>query len=151
MRLSLRSVDPAAHSNFHGHMTFLELHKPGEPLLMPNPWDAGSAKLLTSLGFQALATTSSGFAATLGRLDGDTTRDEAIAHAQAIVQATRLPVNGDLENGYADDPEGVAQTVRDAIAAGLAGCSIEDWSGESIYELEHAAERVRAAAEAAQG
>jgi 2-methylisocitrate lyase-like PEP mutase family enzyme len=132
-------------------MTFLDLHKPGEPLLMPNPWDAGSAKLLASLGFKALATTSGGFAATLGRLDGDTTRDEAIAHAQAIVQATRLPVNGDLENGYADDPEGVAQTVRDAIAAGLAGCSIEDWSGESIYELEHAAERVRAGAEAAEG
>jgi 2-methylisocitrate lyase-like PEP mutase family enzyme len=132
-------------------MTFLDLHKPGEPLLMPNPWDAGSAKLLASLGFKALATTSSGFAATLGRLDGDTTRDEAIAHAKLVVDATGVPVNGDLENGYADDPDGVAETVRAAIAAGLAGCSIEDWSGDAIYGLDEAAERVRAAGEAAQG
>jgi 2-methylisocitrate lyase-like PEP mutase family enzyme len=131
--------------------TFLELHTPGIPLLMPNPWDAGSAKLLASLGFQALATTSSGFAATLGRLDGNVTRDEAIEHARVIVQATDLPVNGDLENGFADDAAGVAQTVRAAIDAGLAGCSIEDWSGDAIYERDHAAERVRAAAEAADG
>jgi 2-methylisocitrate lyase-like PEP mutase family enzyme len=131
--------------------TFLDLHTPGSPLLMPNPWDAGSAKLLKSLGFQALATTSSGFAATLGRLDGNVTRDEAIEHAKVIVEATDLPVNGDLENGFADDAAGVAETVRAAIAVGLAGCSIEDWSGEAIYEREHAAERVRAAAEAAEG
>ena len=131
--------------------TFLELHTPGSPLLMPNPWDAGSAKLLASLGFQALATTSSGFAATLGRLDGNVTREEAIEHARVIVAATDLPVNGDLENGFADDAEGVAETVRAAIEAGLAGCSIEDWSGEAIYERAHAAERVKAAAEAAKG
>ena len=131
--------------------TFLELHTPGTPLLMPNPWDAGSAKLLASLGFKALATTSSGFAATLGRLDGNVTRDEAIEHARVIVQATDLPVNGDLENGFADDADGVAETVRAAIDAGLAGCSIEDWSGDAIYEREHAAERVRAAAEASDG
>ena len=131
--------------------TFLELHTPGSPLLMPNPWDAGSAKLLASLGFQALATTSSGFAATLGRLDGNVTREEAIEHARVIVAATDVPVNGDLENGFADDAEGVAETVRAAIDAGLAGCSIEDWSGDAIYEREHAAERVRAAAEAAEG
>ena len=131
--------------------TFLELHTPGSPLLMPNPWDAGSAKLLASLGFQALATTSSGFAATLGRLDGNVTRDEAIEHARVIVDATGLPVNGDLENGFADDADGVAETVRAAIAVGLAGCSIEDWSGDAIYEREHAVERVRAAAEAAAG
>jgi 2-methylisocitrate lyase-like PEP mutase family enzyme len=131
--------------------TFLELHTPGSPLLMPNPWDAGSAKLLASLGFQALATTSSGFAATLGRLDGNVTRDEALAHAQVIAGATDLPVNGDLENGYADDADSVADTVRAARAAGLAGCSIEDWSGSEIYERDHAAERVLAAAEAAQG
>jgi 2-methylisocitrate lyase-like PEP mutase family enzyme len=131
--------------------TFLELHTPGRPLLMPNPWDAGSAKLLKSLGFQALATTSSGFAATLGRLDGNVTRDEAIEHARVIVEATDLPVNGDLENGFADDADGVAETVRAAVAVGLAGCSIEDWSGGAIYEREHAAERVRAAAEAADG
>jgi 2-methylisocitrate lyase-like PEP mutase family enzyme len=131
--------------------TFLDLHVPGTPLLMPNPWDAGSAKLLASLGFEALATTSSGFAATLGRLDGSVTRDEAIAHSAAIVQATDLPVNGDLENGFADDAAGVAETVRLAVEAGLAGCSIEDWSGDDIYERGHAAERVAAAVEAAHG
>jgi 2-methylisocitrate lyase-like PEP mutase family enzyme len=131
--------------------TFLDLHIPGTPLLMPNPWDAGSAKLLASQGFEALATTSSGFAATLGRLDGSVTRDEAIAHSAAIAQATELPVNGDLENGFADDAGGVAETVRRALGAGLAGCSIEDWSGEAIYEAEHAAERIAAAAEAAHG
>ena len=129
--------------------TFLDLHTPGRPLLMPNPWDAGSAKLLASLGFQALATTSSGFAATLGRLDGNVTREEAIGHSRAIVEAVDVPVSADLENGFADDAEGVAETVRAAATAGLAGCSIEDWAGAEIYELEHAAERVAAAVEAA--
>ena len=86
---------------------FLELHVPGAPLLMPNPWDAGSARLLASLGFEALATTSSGFAATLGRLDGCVTRDEAIAHAAAIVAATDLPVSADLEDCFASSPGGV--------------------------------------------
>jgi 2-methylisocitrate lyase-like PEP mutase family enzyme len=133
-----------------GMTTFLDLHIPGTPLLMPNPWDAGSAKLLASLGFQALATTSSGFAASLGRLDGNVTRDEAIEHSRVIVEATELPVSADLENGFADDAAGVAETVRAARDAGLAGCSIEDWSGEEIYEAGHAAERVAAAAEAAQ-
>src|SRR5947208_11442559 len=133
---------------------FLELHRPGEPLLMPNPWDVGSAKLLESLGFQALATTRSGFAATLGRLDGSVTREEALAHAATMVSATPLPVSADLENGFADDPEGVAQTVRLAIDAGLAGCSVEDFTGreeDPIYTLEHATERIAAAAEAAHG
>src|SRR3954451_21266498 len=131
---------------------FRALHDGDSPLLLPNPWDAGSAKLLASLGFQALATTSSGFAATLGRLDGSVTRDEAIAHGAEIVGATDLPVNADLENGFADDPAGVGETVRLALDAGLAGCSIEDFSGredEPIYPLELAAERVAAAAEAA--
>src|SRR5919205_2039101 len=116
---------------------FLERHRGDQPLLMPNPWDAGSAKLLASLGFKALATTSSGFAATLGRLDGSVTRDEALAHCATMVAATPLPVNADLENGFADDPEGVAQTVRLAIDAGLAGCSVEDYSGredDPIYD-----------------
>src|SRR3954451_10568117 len=134
--------------------TFLDLHIPGTPLLMPNPWDAGSAKLLASLGFEALATTSSGFAATLGRLDGGVTRDEALSHAARIVAATDLPVNADLENGFADEPAGVAETVRLAVETGLAGCSIEDYSGrddDPIYPLERAAERVAAAAEAAGG
>src|SRR6266550_3067311 len=129
--------------------TFLDLHTPGRPLLMPNPWDAGSAKLMASLGFQALETTSSGFAATLGRLDGNVTREEAIAHSRAIVEAVGVPVSADLENGFADDAEGVAETVRAAAAAGLAGCSIEDWSGAEIYERQRAAERVGAGAEAA--
>src|ERR687894_1964104 len=102
---------------------FLLLHRPGRPLLMPNPWDAGSAKVLASLGFEALATTSSGFAATMGRPDGAVTRDEAIDHAGVMVRATELPVSADLENGFADEPAQVAETVRLAIGAGLAGCS----------------------------
>jgi 2-methylisocitrate lyase-like PEP mutase family enzyme len=132
---------------------FLELHRPGDPLVMPNPWDIGSAKLMASLGFQALATTSSGFAATLGRLDGSVTREEALGHAALIVAATDLPVSADLENCFADDPDGVAETARGAVAAGLAGFSVEDYSGDSdsIYERELAAERVRAAVEVAHG
>src|SRR6201997_1348018 len=117
---------------------FLELHRPGDPLLLQNPWDRGSAKLLASLGFQALATTSSGVASTLGRLDGSASRGEALAHAAAIVTATELPVSADLENCFADDPEGVARTVALAVEAGLAGCSVEDFTGsedEPIYEI----------------
>ena len=111
---------------------FLSLHDPAAPLLLPNPWDRGSATLLASLGFEALATTSSGFAATLGRLDGSVTRDEALSHAAAIVEAaTDLPVSADLENGFADDPAGVAETVELAIEAGLAGCSVEDFTRRS--------------------
>jgi len=131
---------------------FLGLHQAGRPLLMPNPWDRGSAVLLASLGFEALATTSSGFAATLGRLDGSVTRDEALEHAAAIAAATELPVSADLENGFADEPADVAETVRLAIQAGLAGCSIEDFTGrddEPIYDRGPAAERVAAAVEAA--
>ena len=130
---------------------FLELHRPGDPLLMPNPWDIGSAKLLASLGYEALATTSSGFAASLGRLDGAVIRDEALTHAAAIVAATDVPVSADLENCFADEPEGVAETARGAVAAGLAGFSVEDYSaaGESIYDIGLAAERVRAAVEVA--
>jgi 2-methylisocitrate lyase-like PEP mutase family enzyme len=131
---------------------FLELHHEDTPLLMPNPWDLGSAKLLASLGFQALATTSSGFAATLGRLDGSVTRDEALAHAAAVVGATDLPVSADFENGFADEPERVAETIRLAIDTGLAGCSVEDFTGDRespIYDAGLARERVAAAAEAA--
>ena len=108
---------------------FLELHRPGHPLLMPNAWDLGSAALLASLGFEALATTSSGHAATLGRLDGGVTRDEALAHASELARGTDLPVSADLENAFADDPAGVAQTIGLAVQAGLAGCSVEDYSG----------------------
>jgi 2-methylisocitrate lyase-like PEP mutase family enzyme len=131
---------------------FLELHRPGDPLLLVNAWDAGSARLLDSLGFDALATTSSGHAATLGRLDGEVTREEALAHATDLVAATTLPVSADLENGFGDTPEHVAETIRLAIATGLAGASIEDSTGQrdaAIYDRDQAVERVAAAAEAA--
>jgi 2-methylisocitrate lyase-like PEP mutase family enzyme len=131
---------------------FLALHDPASPLLLPNPWDAGSAKLLASLDFDALATTSSGFAATLGRLDGSVTRDEALEHAASIVAATDLPVSADLENGFADEPADVGETVRLALKTGLAGCSVEDYTGDDgapIYDAGLATERIAAAAEAA--
>jgi 2-methylisocitrate lyase-like PEP mutase family enzyme len=130
---------------------FSRLHRPGHPLLMPNAWDLGSARVLKWLGFEALATTSSGHAATLGRLDGAVTRDEALAHAAALAAGTDLPVSADLENCFADDPDGVAQTIRLALETGLAGCSIEDYDGGTpegrVYELGLARERVVAAAE----
>jgi 2-methylisocitrate lyase-like PEP mutase family enzyme len=131
---------------------FLGLHRSTRPLLLPNAWDAGSAKLLESLGFEAIATTSSGHAATLGRLDGAVSREEALAHSAALVAATALPVSADLENCFADDPEGVAETVALALEAGLAGCSVEDFTGNAndpFYDLESARARVAAAAEAA--
>jgi 2-methylisocitrate lyase-like PEP mutase family enzyme len=128
---------------------FLELHRRDRPLLQPNAWDVGSAKVLVALGFEALATTSSGFAATLGRLDGEVTRDESIAHGAQLAAAVDVPIAADTENGFADDPAGVAETVAMAVAANLAGCSIEDWSGDSIYEIGLARERIAAAAEAA--
>ncbi|MGH9118472.1 MAG: isocitrate lyase/PEP mutase family protein [Acidimicrobiales bacterium] len=131
---------------------FMALHHDDGALLLPNAWDKGSARLFAWLGFDALATTSSGFAATLGRLDGSVGRDEALAHAADIVGATDLPVSADLENGYADDPSGVADTIAGARDAGLAGCSVEDFTGDSaqpIYELRLAVERVAAAAEEA--
>jgi 2-methylisocitrate lyase-like PEP mutase family enzyme len=129
---------------------FLALHEQEHPLLLANAWDAGSARLLASLGFDALATTSSGYAATLGRLDYSVSREEAVAHAGALVAATDVPVSADFENGFAEDPAGVAETVRLALDIGLAGCSVEDWSGaDGLYDADVAAERVVAAAEAA--
>jgi 2-methylisocitrate lyase-like PEP mutase family enzyme len=130
---------------------FLALHERERPLLLANAWDVGSAKLLASLGFQALATTSGGYAATLGRLDYSVSREEAVAHAAALVEASDLPVSADFENGFADDPEGVTETIRLALEIGLAGCSLEDWSGAEgrLYGAEEAAERVAAAAQAA--
>jgi 2-methylisocitrate lyase-like PEP mutase family enzyme len=132
---------------------FLGLHRPGEPLLMPNAWDAGSARVLASLGFQALATTSSGHAATLGELDGSVTREEVLEHAATLVGATELPVSADLENGFADDPPDVARTIALAHEAGLAGASIEDYGRDDdrLYELDLARERVAAAAQEAHG
>ena len=131
---------------------FLSLHRRGQPLLMANVWDAGSAKVVASIGYEALATTSSGFAATLGRLDGSVTGEEALTHAAAIVAATDLPVSADLENCFAHDPAGVADTIRGALDAGLAGGSIEDFTGDQddpIYPFDDAVARVASAAEAA--
>ena len=131
---------------------FLELHHGSAPLLIPNPWDAGSARILEWAGFPALATTSSGFAATLGRLDGSVTRDEALQHATAVSAAVTVPVSADFENGFADSPDGVAENIRLAAATGLAGCSVEDATGredDPVYDSALAVDRVAAAAEAA--
>jgi 2-methylisocitrate lyase-like PEP mutase family enzyme len=131
---------------------FLELHQPGRPLLQPNAWDIGSARLLESLGFDAIATTSGGFAATLGRLDGSVSRAEALAHGEQLAHAVDVPVAADTENGFSDDPSRVAEMVTLACSTGLAGCSIEDFtrrSDDPIYELGWATERITAAAEAA--
>jgi 2-methylisocitrate lyase-like PEP mutase family enzyme len=131
---------------------FKALHEREGAFVIPNPWDLGSARLLANLGFEALATTSAGFANSLGRLDGEVTRDEVLEHCRALCAATDLPISGDLENCFADEPEKAAETIRLAAKAGLVGCSIEDFTGDPsnpIYELELAVERVRAAAEAA--
>jgi 2-methylisocitrate lyase-like PEP mutase family enzyme len=133
---------------------FLALHHRDRPLLQPNAWDVGSARLLASLGFEAIATTSSGFAATLGRLDGSVTRDEALAHGAQLAASVDIPVAADTENGFADDPAGVRELVALACATGLAGCSIEDFTRRSdnpIYDIGLAKERIVAAAEAAHG
>lgn len=131
---------------------FRALHERDAAFIIPNPWDVGTARILAHLGFEALATTSMGYAFSVGRRDGMVQRDEALAHATAIVAATPLPVSADLENGFGDSPEVAAETIRLAAATGLVGGSIEDFSGRGdhpIYDLEHAAERVRAAVAAA--
>ena len=131
---------------------FAQLHRGPAAFVMPNPWDAGSALRLAGLGFEALATSSAACAQALGRRDGEITRDEALAHARAIVAATDLPVSADLENGFGHTPADTALTIRLAGAAGLVGGSIEDASGDParpIYALSHAVERVAAAVEAA--
>ncbi|MES2821170.1 MAG: isocitrate lyase/phosphoenolpyruvate mutase family protein [Pseudomonadota bacterium] len=135
-------------------LAFAALHQGPGCFVIPNPWDAGSAKLLASMGFQALATTSAGLAFSLGRPDaeGALSRADILENARAIVNATPLPVAADLENGFADTPEGCAETILQAAAAGLVGGSIEDASGrpeQPIYPFELAVERVRAAVEAA--
>jgi 2-methylisocitrate lyase-like PEP mutase family enzyme len=130
---------------------FRELHA-GAPFVIPNPWDAGSARVLEALGFSALATTSSGFAFTLGRLDGGVTLDEVVAHVEALVAATDLPISVDLENGYGAEPSEAAVAITRAAEAGAVGGSIEDWDPSGhLYELPHAVERVAAAVEAARG
>jgi 2-methylisocitrate lyase-like PEP mutase family enzyme len=130
---------------------FAALHA-GDPFVIPNPWDAGSARMLEALGFPALASTSSGFAFTLGRRDGAVTLDEVAAHTAAIAAATDLPLSVDLEHGYAGDAEGVAAAVERVAGAGAVGASIEDFGpGEGIYAREQAVERVDRAVEAARG
>jgi 2-methylisocitrate lyase-like PEP mutase family enzyme len=128
---------------------FAALHA-GDPFVIPNPWDAGSARVLEALGFRALATTSSGFAFTLGRLDGGATLDEVAAHVATLAAATTLPVSADLENGYGPTPRDAAQAISRIAEAGAVGGSIEDWDPDGgLYELAHAVERIAAAAEAA--
>jgi len=130
---------------------FAALHV-GEPFVIPNPWDVGSARMLEALGFAALATTSSGLAFTLGRLDGSATLDEVCSHVAEVDRLTELPVSADLENGYGPRPEDAAQAIRRAAEAGAVGGSIEDWDPEhGLYDREQAVERVHAAAEAAHG
>jgi 2-methylisocitrate lyase-like PEP mutase family enzyme len=130
---------------------FRALHE-GEPFIIPNPWDAGSARVLEGLGFKALASTSSGFAFTLGRLDGGATLDEVVEHTGRLDRATGLPVSVDLENGYGPAPEDAATAVVRAAGAGAVGGSIEDFDrDDGLYELGHAVERVAAACEAARG
>jgi 2-methylisocitrate lyase-like PEP mutase family enzyme len=132
-------------------LAFRALHE-GEPFLIPNPWDGGSARVLEALGFRALATTSSGFAFTLGRLDGHVALDEVIAHVELVCTATTLPVSVDLENGYGVAPESAAEAVRRAAGAGAVGGSIEDWDERSgLYPVGQAVERLEAAVQAARG
>jgi 2-methylisocitrate lyase-like PEP mutase family enzyme len=125
----------------------------GDPFVIPNPWDVGSARVLEALGFTALATTSSGFAFSLGLLDGRVTLDQTAQHVAAIDAVTDLPVSADLENGYGPDPANAAEAIRRVARAGAVGGSIEDFDRESrqLYEIGHAAERIRAAVEAARG
>jgi len=135
-------------------LAFQRLHARAGIFVIPNPWDAGSAKLLASLGFEALATTSAGHAFALGRNDGawKVSREETLANAKAIVEATDLPVSADLENGFGDAPEAAAETIRQAATVGLVGGSIEDATGrenDPIYDFDLAVERVRAAVAAA--
>jgi 2-methylisocitrate lyase-like PEP mutase family enzyme len=133
-------------------IAFRALHQRDRAFIIPNPWDTGTARLLAQLGFEALATTSAGYAFSIGQRDNTVGRDKMISHVREIVAATNLPVSADLENGFGDDPETVAETIKLGAAAGLVGGSIEDSTtrrDDPIYELERAAERVSAAAEAA--
>jgi len=133
---------------------FRALHQRDGAFVIPNPWDVGSARILAGLGFEALASSSAGFATSIGKTDYQPGREAVIGHCAGLAAATALPVSGDLENGFGDSPEAAAETIRLAAGAGLVGGSIEDATGradEPLYPLEAAAERVRAAAEAARG
>jgi 2-methylisocitrate lyase-like PEP mutase family enzyme len=131
---------------------FRALHDNPKPFVIPNPWDAGAARILTALGFEALATTSSGFAFSMGRRDSEVPRQDVLVHCRAIADATSLPVSADLQNCFGDSPEVVAETIKMAAAAGVVGGSVEDATGDlnrPIYDFDQAVERVAAAAEAA--
>lgn len=131
---------------------FASLHNKPGVFCIPNPWDIGSARFLEALGFEALATTSNGFAQSLGRMDGMVTLDETLRHCEELSKATNLPITADLENGFRDDPESVGSCIRRIAETGVVGASIEDFTGDRqnpIYELNLAVERVTAAVEAA--
>ena len=134
--------------------TFRALHQRDEAFIIPNPWNIGTARLLASTGFEALATTSVGYAFSIGRQDHEVSRDEMMAHVTEMCAASDLPISADLENGFGDDVDTVAETVRMAAAAGLAGCSIEDSSNHAsnpIYAIDHATDRIRAAVDVVRG
>jgi 2-methylisocitrate lyase-like PEP mutase family enzyme len=139
------------HTQAEKASAFVRLHAGPGAFVIPNPWDIASAKLLAGLGFQALATSSAASAAVIGKKDGGLTRDEAIAHARSIVDSVGLPVSADLEKGFGDSPEAVAETVRRAAEAGLVGCTIEDSTGNSdrpLFDETLAVERIAAGVEA---
>lgn len=145
----LLAPESAQRSQREKAAAFRALHE-GPAFVIPNPWDAGSAKVLEALGFRALATTSSGFAFTLGRRDGGATLDEVVEHVRSLDQATSLPVSVDLENGYGTEPDAAAAAIERAAEAGAVGGSIEDYDPSgAIYSLDHAVERVVAASDAA--
>ena len=129
---------------------FIDLHQQRGAFIIPNPWDIGSAKLLQGLGFQALATTSSGLAYSLGRVDGDLSMDEVLGHCAQLSVNTDIPINADFENGFADSPEQVAINVIEMVSTGVAGCSIEDYNPETdkIYDFDLSVDRVQASVEA---
>ena len=127
---------------------FQALHEGDETFVIPNPWDAGSACLLEKLGFKALATTSAGFAETLGRVDGQVSVDEKVEHCRLLASVTEIPINADFENGFADAPDDAAQNLLKLAEAGMVGASIEDYSGSAIYDFDLAVERIAACAEA---
>lgn len=142
--MSITTADKAA--------SFVSLHESSQVFAIPNPWDVGSARILEGLGFKALATTSLGFAQTLGRLDGKVTLDEKLAHCSALAEATDVPITADLENGFGDSPEAVRDCIARAAETGLAGGSIEDFTGDEeqpIYDLNLAVDRIAAAVDAA--
>jgi len=128
---------------------FHDLHQRDTAFVIPNPWDAGSARLLEALGFEALATTSSGFAQSLGRLDGSVTLDQKAEHCRSLAAVTNIPISVDLENGFAHEPAAVAHAIKVIADTGVVGASIEDYSGSEIYDFDLAVERIQAAVEAA--